>query len=875
MIKRNSCSTFPQQKRLTTLWVILALLFSPFLGATGVPLKINYQGTIDVLGSPHSGPGYLKFSIVDHPSSPTVNYWTNDGSTPAAGGEPTTYLAVPVDQGVFALILGDISLTNMVAIPATITNSDSLYLRAWFSADGVTFEQLAPDRQMLSVPYALRSAIADDLDATATIPASAVDTSSATNLVSSVAVGSGISLGSGSGVGDVEISVDTDTVVVGGAGGEVAIGTATPDDSAILDLASTTKGFLSPRMSTAQRDAIAAPATGLSLYNTTSNLLNVYNGSAWIDVAVAGAASDVNCSGCVESVDITNATITNSDINASAAIDISKLSGVAASGANSDILSITRATGGSFNLNIGSAAGDDFIVDTDKLLVEGDSGNVGIGDTSPNHKLDVAGNIGLDASSYINYGDTDGSTGYGFRDNAGTLEYKDSGGAWASFFDTESDPTLTNDGAITLGDGAAGAVSITFNADAGTDGTIAWNATNDDFEIGGDLKTDRWLSHDSNTALGISTFGNGTLLHTTGSTGWYNTAVGRNSSYYTATGRENVSVGSESLHYNQSGARNTAIGFNSGRGVLNNSHNYNTFLGAYSGWGIKTGGNNIFLGYAAGDSVTSGSNNIVIGYFADAPTPTGSNQLNIGDTIYSDNIITGNVGIGTALPSHRLDVQADATTPMSINRTTNDGVLLEFQQNGIREGDITISVTTVSYNAFTGSHYAEVMNADQIEMGYLISLNGQNRYLHDDPDREIIYGGEISTKRNDPAILGAYLARKPNPEDTELAEDLVMAVGNGVMWIVDDGEDIAVGDYLISSSVPGHAVKENRDHEIAYIIGRAAEKVEWSTVDTTIDDRKHKRISVFYESFEKVNNTGVEDLLERVAKLEALLGLAK
>jgi hypothetical protein len=56
--------------------------------------------------------------------------------------------------------------------------------------------------------------------------------------------------------------------------------------------------------------------------------------------------------------------------------------------------------------------------------------NVGIGDTSPDHKLDVEGNIGLSSSAYINWGDTDGSSGYGFRDNSGTLEYKNSGGSW-------------------------------------------------------------------------------------------------------------------------------------------------------------------------------------------------------------------------------------------------------------------------------------------------------------------------------------------------------------------------------------------------------------------------------------------------------------
>jgi len=43
----------------------------------------------------------------------------------------------------------------------------------------------------------------------------------------------------------------------------------------------------------------------------------------------------------------------------------------------------TVGTGGSLNIALSSSAGDDFVVDTDKLVVSGDSGNIGIGTTDP------------------------------------------------------------------------------------------------------------------------------------------------------------------------------------------------------------------------------------------------------------------------------------------------------------------------------------------------------------------------------------------------------------------------------------------------------------------------------------------------------------
>jgi hypothetical protein len=55
----------------------------------------------------------------------------------------------------------------------------------------------------------------------------------------------------------------------------------TPDPSAILEIRTTSKGMLIPRMTTLERNGIGSPANGLMLYNTDTNQYNFYNGSAW------------------------------------------------------------------------------------------------------------------------------------------------------------------------------------------------------------------------------------------------------------------------------------------------------------------------------------------------------------------------------------------------------------------------------------------------------------------------------------------------------------------------------------------------------------------------------------------------------------------
>lgn len=82
------------------------------------------------------------------------------------------------------------------------------------------------------------------------------------------------------------------------------------DASAIFQLDSTSLGMLIPRMTEAQRDAISSPATGLIIYNTDDDKLNVYDGASWKDVGIdtltAERALESDASGNIVASDVTN-----------------------------------------------------------------------------------------------------------------------------------------------------------------------------------------------------------------------------------------------------------------------------------------------------------------------------------------------------------------------------------------------------------------------------------------------------------------------------------------------------------------------------------------------------------------------------------------
>jgi hypothetical protein len=89
--------------------------------------------------------------------------------------------------------------------------------------------------------------------------------------------------------------ITTSLIIVCGsiafAQNNVGIGTTTPNTSAALDISSTTKGLLIPRMTTTQRNAIITPANGLMVFDTNTNGYWYFSNNNWNSFSGSGPLS--------------------------------------------------------------------------------------------------------------------------------------------------------------------------------------------------------------------------------------------------------------------------------------------------------------------------------------------------------------------------------------------------------------------------------------------------------------------------------------------------------------------------------------------------------------------------------------------------------
>ena len=184
--------------------------------------------------------------------------------------------------------------------------------------------------------------------------------------------------------------------------GNVGIGTDTPDVTALLDISSTTKGFLPPRMTATQRNAISSPATGLMLYDTTNDKVDVYNGSAWRGIVTAPVATLTP--GCVpfatagHHID-DDMNLFWDNINKRLGIGTNEpewLLDVDGSLAGKKIIMNRGATQSPYIMKgagLPSKGMSFYTVDNHRMIIA-ENGNVGIGTNAyPSEKLDVDGNI--------------------------------------------------------------------------------------------------------------------------------------------------------------------------------------------------------------------------------------------------------------------------------------------------------------------------------------------------------------------------------------------------------------------------------------------------------------------------------------------------
>ncbi|MES2431456.1 MAG: hypothetical protein V4556_10985 [Bacteroidota bacterium] len=87
---------------------------------------------------------------------------------------------------------------------------------------------------------------------------------------------------------------------------QVGIGTNTPNTSSILDLSSTNKALLLPRMTTQQRDLIPNPVAGMEIFNTITTCIEIYRGASWYNLC-SGTTPSTNGPNLVQGGDMSDA----------------------------------------------------------------------------------------------------------------------------------------------------------------------------------------------------------------------------------------------------------------------------------------------------------------------------------------------------------------------------------------------------------------------------------------------------------------------------------------------------------------------------------------------------------------------------------------
>lgn len=268
---------------------------------------------------------------------------------------------------------------------------------------------------------------------------------------------------------------------------------------------------------------------------------------------------------------------------------------------------------------------------------------------------------------------------------------------------------------------------------------------------------------------------------------------GADNSVYLGSGAGKVSVSS---------IANTALGRNS-LNVINAGDN-NTSIGYNSAKLITSGNGNIAVGYKAGDNLTTGNGNLIIGNDIDAPSASGSNQLNIANLIFGTsidetgtNISDGNIGIGIANPSSRLDISGSlrANGAVALGNTltvTSTSTLTDDVNMG---AELAINGATASAGALAlngALAFEETATAPALTSGY-----GK---IYVKTDHKAYFKDQDGTETN--LITG-------NSAINDLTDAIVSGSSTSIYWGDNGGAVLAGATINTSVGINGLAAIEN------------------------------------------------------------------
>lgn len=460
----------------------------------------------------------------------------------------------------------------------------------------------------------------------------------------------------------------------------VGIGTTTPDASAILDLASTTKGLLLPRMTAAQKNALAAPKAGLTIYQTDGTAgLYVFNGSAWAPVS-ASAASAWGLNGNAGTNPAVNFIGTIDDV----ALNFKVFNSVA--GTIEPINNGGNSSTGKGNVFLGFEAGkvntgtSNIGIGTDALYLNStgiENSSIGLASMFLNTTGSQNAALGIRSLFFNKTGSNNVAIGINaLHSNQGGNKNVAVGDSALAGNSASGNVAV---GSKSLNRNTTGTGNAAFGFEALRENTVGINNTASGyrslFSNGGSNNTANGfsalrdnLTGDNNTAMG-----SGALLINKADN---NTAVGALALKVNTTGFDNTAMGFQALTNSTNSGYNTAIGSNALK--VNNIGNSNTSIGESSLYSNTTGNYNAALGSGALQTNITGSGNIGIGFQADVNFININNATVIGNSAKVDNansMVFGNTSV-TAWAFGRTSVTAGNALQVGANATNGNGARL-------------------------------------------------------------------------------------------------------------------------------------------------------------------------------------------------------